>query len=318
MLYDKIYIELYCQNLINTGDYMKELQACSLCPQKCCMDRTQQKGACGVTDKLIIAKAFLHPWEEPCISGEKGSGTIFFSGCNLHCVFCQNHTISQDGFGKETTTKRLAEIMLELQAQGASNINLVTPTPHILHIIEAVAIAKAKGLFLPIVYNTNGYETIEAIELLKGTVDIYLPDIKYYNDKYATKYSKAKDYFNHASKAVKAMIDQVGHPSFDANGLMQKGVLIRHMLMPDMLEDSKSILRWVRDELGDQTYVSLMCQYTPMHKAKQYEEINRTLDDWEYEYIVDFFLKLGLENGYMQEYSSASTEYVPNFDLSGV
>lgn len=297
---------------------MEKLQSCTLCPIKCGINRTKQKGACGVSDKLIVAKAFLHQWEEPCISGDKGSGTIFFSGCNLHCVFCQNYDISQECFGKEIIIAKLAEIMLELQAQGAENINLVTPTPFALHIIEAVAIAKKNGLTLPILYNTNGYETEETIALLEGTIDIYLPDIKYQSDKYSLTYSKAPRYFDYASKAVKAMIRQVGYPDFNENGMMKKGVLIRHMIMPDLQEDSKNILRWIKDELGMSSYVSLMCQYTPMYRADQYEEINRKLDDWEYEYIIAFFFKLGLENGFVQDYSSASTDYIPIFDQSGV
>lgn len=300
------------------GDTMERLKRCTICPVSCDTDRTARKGPCGAGNMLIVSKAFLHQWEEPCISGAKGSGTIFFSGCNMHCVFCQNYDISQDYFGKEVTVERLAEIMLELQAKGAANINLVTPTPHVLHIIQAVKLAKEKGLKLPIVYNTNGYETLETITMLKGTVDIYLPDLKYYNDKYAAKYSKAKNYFSYASAAVKAMLEQVGYPVFDDNGMMRKGVLIRHLIMPDLLDDSKSILRWIRDELGEQTYVSLMCQYTPMHRAAEFEEINRKLDDWEYEYVVDYFFKLGLENGFVQDYSSATTEYTPDFDLSGV
>lgn len=297
---------------------MRELQSCEICPIKCSTDRTKQKGPCGTGDKLIVAKAFLHQWEEPCISGDIGSGTIFFSGCNLHCVFCQNYDISQACFGKEITNERLAEIMLELQTQGAVNVNLVTPTPYALHIIKATKIARRNGLTLPIVYNTNGYETVETIEMLKGTVDIYLPDIKYFNDKYAFKYSKATHYFDYASKAIQSMINQVGYPTFDESGLMKKGVLIRHMLMPEMLEDTKNILSWIRNTLGYQTFVSLMCQYTPMYKAYDHGGINRKLDDWEYEYIIDFFFKLGLENGFVQDYSSATTDYVPNFDLSGV
>jgi putative pyruvate formate lyase activating enzyme len=297
---------------------MRKLAKCTLCPVKCGADRTKNKGYCGVSDKLIVAKAFLHKWEEPCISGDTGSGTIFFSGCNMHCVFCQNHDISQSYFGKEITIQRLSEIMLELQEQGAANINFVSPTPYALHIIEAVACARKSGLKLPIVYNTNGYERVETIERLKDTVDIFLPDIKYYNDYYAQKYSGAKSYFDTATKAVKSMLAQVGYPSFDSSGIMKKGVLIRHMVMPDLLQDSKSIIRWISEELGHQAYVSLMCQYTPMYKASQYEEINRRLEDWEYEYIVDYFFRQGLENGYVQDYSSATTDYVPSFDLSGV
>lgn len=297
---------------------MENLTSCTLCPIKCGTDRTMRKGPCNASDKLIVAKAFLHQWEEPCISGANGSGAIFFSGCNLHCVFCQNHDISQKSFGKEITVLRLAEIMLKLQEQGAENINLVTPTPYVLHIIEAVKIARSKGLILPILYNTNGYETVETIEMLRGTVDIYLPDIKYYTDKYAVKYSKAKDYFGYASRAVLAMLEQVGYPEFDHKGMMKKGVLIRHMIMPELLGDSKSILYWIWDALGNKAYVSLMCQYTPMYNAERYEEINRKLDDWEYEYIIDYFFKLGLENGFVQDFSSATADYVPSFDLLGV
>ena len=194
----------------------------------------------------------------------------------------------------------------------------MTPTPYVLHIIEAVSIAKQKGLTLPILYNTNSYESLETIELLKGTVDIYLPDIKYFDDRYSLKYSKVPQYFNNASDAVMAMIKQVGHPNLDENGMMNKGVLIRHMIMPDLLGDSKNILRWIKNEFGIKVYVSIMCQYTPMYNANQFEEINRKLDEWEYEYIIAFFFKLGLKNGYMQDYSSATTEYVPSFDLSGV
>ncbi len=297
---------------------MENLNSCTICPIKCGTDRTKRKGPCNAGDKVIVAKAFLHQWEEPCISGVKGSGTIFFSGCNLHCVFCQNHDISQEGFGKEISILRLSEIMLELQAEGAENINLVSPTPYVLHIIEAVKIAKNKGLTLTIVYNTNGYETVETIEMLRGTVDVYLPDIKYYTDKYAIKYSKAKDYFSYTSCAVLAMVAQVGYPMFDEKGLIKKGVLIRHMIMPELLGDSKNILHWIRDSLGEKTYVSLMCQYTPMYNADKHEEINRKLDDWEYEYIIDYFFKLGLENGFVQDFSSAVTDYVPSFDLKGV
>lgn len=300
------------------GEEMDGLKKCTICPTGCGTDRTIKKGPCGAGSQITVAKAFLHQWEEPCISGKKGSGTIFFSGCNLHCVFCQNHDISQEDFGRAISIERLAEIMLELQAQGAENINLVTPTPYALHIVQAVKSARANGLLLPILYNTNGYETVETIELLKGTVDIYLPDIKYYSDAYAVRYSKAKDYFEHISAAVKAMINQVGYPVFDEKGMMKRGVLIRHMVMPELLSDSKNILRWIKDNLSKDVYVSLMCQYTPMFRACEFEEINRRLDDWEYEYIVDYFFKLGLENGFVQDYSSAVTDYVPDFDLTGV
>ncbi|MGE5631314.1 MAG: radical SAM protein [Caulobacteraceae bacterium] len=295
-----------------------ELSNCKICPRQCGINRYERKGACGADFSVIASKAYLHQWEEPCISGEKGSGTIFFSGCNLNCVFCQNYQISQELLGKKISNTRLAEIMLELQAQGALNINLVSPTPYAVQIIDAVAIAKQKGLSIPVVYNTNGYETVEIIEKLKGTVDIYLPDIKYYTDTYAVKYSNAKNYFSYTSKAVLAMVRQVGHPVFDDSGIMQKGVIIRHLILPDLLEDSKKILSWIKDNLGAETYVSLMGQYTPLYDAARFEEINRKLEDWEYEFIIDYFFKIGLENGFVQELDSACSDYVPDFDFSGI
>lgn len=294
------------------------LKSCRICPRQCGIDRYAGRGACGAGASVSAAKAFLHRWEEPCITGEKGSGTIFFTGCNMSCVFCQNHEISRGGAGKEISTVRLAEIMLELQSRGAENINLVSPTPYAQHIVEAAAAARWKGLSIPIVYNTNGYETVETIEMLKGTVDIYLPDIKYCSGSYAAKYSKTGDYFKYASEAVKAMLDQVGYPVFDERNVMQKGVLIRHLILPDLLEDSKKILKWIRDNLGKEIYVSLMCQYTPMHNACRYEEINRRLEEWEYDMIIDYFFRIGLENGFAQEHSSAEAGYVPDFDLSGI
>lgn len=208
--------------------------------------------------------------------------------------------------------------MLELQEQGATNINFVSPTPYALHIIKAVSLAKQKGLSLPILYNTNGYESVETIEMLKGTIDIYLPDIKYYSDSYAVKYSNAKNYFDTATKAILAMFEQVGYPVFNDDGIIQKGVLIRHLVLPELLDDSKKILRWIKYNLGEQAYVSLMCQYTPMFNAFKYEEINRTLDEWEYDLIIDYFFEIGLENGFVQEHSSATSDYVPDFNLSGV
>ena len=294
------------------------LKSCRLCPRQCGADRYNGKGACGAGASATAAKAFLHQWEEPCISGEKGSGTIFFSGCNMNCIFCQNYKISREGVGKDISIHRLTEIMLELQSRGAENINFVSPTPYAPHIVEAVAAAKDMGLSVPIVYNTNGYETVETIEMLKGTVDIYLPDIKYYSDYYAAKYSKTGDYFRHASKAVMSMFAQVGYPVFDDRNIMRKGVLIRHLVLPELLEDSKKILKWIRDNLGKEAYISLMCQYTPMYNAHKYEEINRKLEDWEYDLIIDYFFELGLENGFVQEQSSAETDYVPDFDLSGI
>ncbi|MDD4503805.1 MAG: radical SAM protein [Clostridiaceae bacterium] len=294
------------------------LKNCKICPRQCGSNRYKSAGICGAGAEVLAAKAFLHQWEEPCVSGSLGSGTIFFGGCNMKCVFCQNYKISQENFGKKITVERLAEIMLEMQEQGAHNINLVSPTPYALHIIESVKEAKAAGLSVPVIYNTNGYETTETIKMLKGTIDIYLPDIKYFSDSYAIKYSNAKHYFEYATKAVLEMVEQVGYPIFDSKGIMQKGVIIRHLILPDLMSDSKKILEWIKDNLGRQAYVSLMCQYIPMFNAAKYGEINRKLDEWEYDLIIDYFFKIGLENGFIQENSSASNDYVPDFDLAGI
>ena len=294
------------------------MNKCSLCPRECGADRNIKPGFCGAGSEVLAAKAFLHRWEEPCISGEAGSGTIFFSGCNMKCVFCQNHQISQEHHGKKITAGRLADIMLELQAQGALNINLVSPAPYALHIIEAVSSARKNGLSVPIVYNTNGYDSVKTIEMLKDTIDIYLPDMKYYQDSYAVRYSGTKDYFRHASASIMKMFEQAGNPVFDENGIMQKGVLIRHLVLPELHADSKRILKWIRDNLGDQAYVSLMCQYTPMYGACKYEEINRRLEDWEYDLVIDYFFEIGLENGFVQDFTSATEDYTPDFDLSGI
>jgi putative pyruvate formate lyase activating enzyme len=298
---------------------MKELlKNCKICPRGCGANRFISKGACGAGSEIMAAKAFLHQWEEPCISGTHGSGTIFFSGCNMKCVFCQNHDISQQGFGKAITVERLAEIMLELQNKGASNINLVTPTPYALHIIEAVALAKRHGLALPIVYNTNGYETAEMIEMLKDTVDIYLPDIKYFSPVYSSRYSGVSDYFAVASKAVLSMYNQAGYPEFDEAGMLTKGLLIRHLALPGLTEDSSQIFKWIRESIGKYAYVSLMCQYTPMYKAFSFEEIDRKLSSEEYERVIESFFEAGLENGFMQEAESATSRYTPVFDLLGI
>jgi putative pyruvate formate lyase activating enzyme len=294
------------------------LKNCKICPRQCGINRFEKTGVCGADAEVLAAKAFLHQWEEPCISGEKGSGTIFFSGCNMKCVFCQNHEISQGYLGKEITIDRLAEIMLELQAAGAANINFVSPTPYAIHIIKAVSIAKQMGLNLPIVYNTNGYETVETIEMLKGTVDVYLPDVKYFNDSYSLIYSGVSNYFKQASKSVIAMYDQVGYPEFGENGMIRKGLIIRHLILPGLIEDSKKIFKWIRENIGKYAYVSIMCQYTPMYKSHVYEEINRKISSIEYDDVLNYFLEAGLENGFMQELESASADYTPDFDLLGI
>ena len=298
------------------------LRNCKICPRQCGVNRFEKAGVCGAGAEVLAAKAFLHQWEEPCISGEKGSGTIFFSGCNMKCVFCQNHVISQNTsskfLGKEISTARLAEIFLQLQAQGAHNINLVSPSPYTLHIIEAVKNAKAVGLHLPVIYNTNGYELEETIEALNGIVDVYLPDIKYFNDSYSQKYSGVSDYFKQTSKAVKAMYDQVGYPEFDKNGMIRKGLIIRHLILPGLIEDSKKVFKWIRENIGKYAYVSIMCQYTPMYRSHEYKEINRKISLVEYEEVLDCFFEAGLENGFMQELEAASSDFTPNFDFLGL
>lgn len=298
------------------------LKSCRICPRQCGADRYENPGACGAGAEVIVAKAFLHQWEEPCISGGRGSGTVFFSGCNMNCVFCQNHIISQptSGYpsGKAVSTDRLSEIFIELQEKGAHNINLVSPTPYAFHIIEAVRKAKLNGLSLPVIYNTNGYEKPETIEALKGTVDVYLPDLKYYGDSYSRRYSGVRNYFDKASEAIKVMHDQAGYPVFDDEGIIRKGLIIRHLLLPGLGSDSKEVFKWIRKNIGKYAYVSIMCQYTPMYKASEHEEINRGISSAEYDKALDHFFEAGLENGFTQEPESASSEYTPVFDLSGI
>ena len=292
---------------------------CTLCPRNCHVDRTSGKtGYCKMTSTIMAALASVHMWEEPPISGTNGSGTIFFSGCSLRCVFCQNHDISSENYGKAVSTKRLAEIMLEHQAAGVHNINLVTGAHFVPSIIEAVQEARDNGLKIPIVYNSGGYESVETIKMLEGIVDIYLPDIKYYSSELSAKYSNAPDYFQRASEAVKEMYRQTGENVFDENGLLKKGVIIRHLVLPSCKSDSFKILDWIRSEIGEGAYVSLLNQYVPVYRASEFKEINRRLMSLEYTRVLDHFFDIGLKNGYMQEKSSASSKYTPLFDLSGL
>lgn len=292
---------------------------CSICPRNCRIDRTKgQIGYCQSGHEIKAALASVHMWEEPPISGSCGSGTIFFSGCNLRCVFCQNYTISSENSGKTISTERLSEIMLEQQAKGVHNINLVTATHFIPSIIKAVQKAKNNGLKIPIVYNTGGYEKVESIKMLEGTVDIYLPDIKYFSSELSLKYSGASDYFDYASEAVLEMYHQTGNNIYDDNGIMKSGVIIRHMIMPSHKEDSYKVLDWIRDNIGTEACVSLLSQYTPAYNAEKYKEINRKLMSLEYTRVIEHFFDIGLKNGFMQEKSSAESKYTPIFDLSGL
>lgn len=289
---------------------------CNLCPRSCGVDRDKGTGFCGTRHAVSVAKANLHMWEEPCISGVKGSGTVFFSGCNLRCVYCQNYSISQKNFGREITIEQLGDAFLFLQQKGAHNINLVNPTHFILQIRESLL--KVKGLEIPVVYNSNAYETLEGLRLMEGLADVYLPDFKYYSSDISMKYSSAPDYFSVATGAIFEMFRQVGLPTIDDDGMIKKGLIIRHLILPGLVGESIKILDWIRDNLPKGIYISLMSQYTPYYKAESYPEINRRITRWEYEKVLNHFFKLGLENGYVQERDSAVEEYIPDFDLEGI
>lgn len=295
------------------------LKDCVLCPRECHVDRTAGKrGYCKASDELVVARAALHMWEEPCISGEEGSGTVFFSGCALGCIYCQNRNIAQGLAGKKITIERLAQIFIELQDKGANNINLVTPDHYVLHIIDAIDIARTRGLAIPIVYNCSGYEKVESLRLLEGYVDIYLPDLKYISDEPAVKYSNCRDYYKVAVKAIEEMVRQVKEADFDERGMMQKGVIVRHLLLPGYLEDSKRIIKYLYESYGDRIYISIMNQYTPMAQSRLYPELNRKITEAEYEELVDYAIEIGVENGFIQEGETASESFIPEFNGEGV
>lgn len=295
------------------------LEKCTICPRNCKVNRLEGNvGFCKCDDKIKIALVSSHYFEEPCISGKEGSGTIFFSNCNLRCIYCQNHEISQEGVGKEVSIERLSEIFLEQQARNLNNINLVTPTMYVYQIIEAIKIAKSKGLNIPIIYNSNGYENVETIKALEGYIDVYLPDLKYYSDELAEKYSQAPNYFKVATKAIKEMYNQVGSITFSEKGMIQKGVIIRHLILPNHTQNTKNILKWINDNFKDDIYVSIMAQYFPTYKATDDRLLNRKLTQKEYKEIENYMYIIGLENGYMQELGKHEEEYVPIFDLRNV
>lgn len=295
------------------------LSQCLICPRKCGIDRTaNQFGFCRAPYLPKVALVSRHDWEEPPISGTKGSGTVFFSHCNLGCVFCQNHEISQNGFGQEISIDRLAEIFLEQQERGFHNVNLVSAVQFIPQVAKALKIAKEKGLSIPVVYNSNGYESKEGLKLLEGLVDVYLPDFKYWDNQLGQTYSNCAHYREAAATAILEMRRQVGTDILDENGLMKKGIILRHLVLPGQYKDSCKVLDWVKEHLGEETFVSLMSQYTPMHKAKEIKALSRKLTTFEYEKVVDHFFATGLKNGFMQKRSSATSEYTPTFDLSGV
>ncbi len=297
----------------------EKLEVCNVCPRNCNVDRANGKiGYCKCNDKVKVALVSTHDFEEPCISKINGSGTIFFSNCNLNCMFCQNYEISQLGKGREITIDRLAEIFIEQQRRGVNNINLVTPTMYAYQIIEAIKIARNKGLNIPVIYNSNGYESVQTIKDLNGYIDVYLPDFKYYSDEIAIKYSKAPHYKEIATKAIKEMYNQVGPAQFDENGIIKKGVIIRHLILPNHVQNSKNILKWIKENMPQDVYVSVMAQYFPTYKAKEDDLLNRKITIREYRAVENYLYSLELENGYMQDLGKHEEEYVPEFDFRNV
>ena len=294
---------------------MEMLKSCNLCPRSCNIDRTKTFGICQVSDKVKVARAALHFWEEPCISGNNGSGAVFFSGCSLHCVFCQNEEISHGKVGQEITIEELAGLYIDLQNQGANNINLVTGTHYIPQIVESVTIARKKGLNIPIIYNTSGYETVESLRLLEGIVNTYLPDFKYMDNSLALKYSHAKDYPDVAKEAIAEMVSQCGKPQFDNNGFIKSGVIVRQLLLPGHVKDAKNIVKYLHETFGDRIYISMMSQYTPMPQiAANYPELNRRVTKREYDSLINYAIDLGVENAFIQDRAVAKESFIPEFN----
>lgn len=296
------------------------LKECRLCPRECGVNRLEgQRGRCGAVGETVkVARAALHYWEEPCISGSRGSGAVFFSYCPLGCVYCQNREISWGDAGKEIAVSRLAEIFLELQGKQAHNINLVTPTHYVPQIILALREAKEKGLSIPVVFNCGGYEKPETLKLLEGLVDVWLPDFKYVSTEHAAKYSGAADYLENAKAALSEMVRQAGKPVFDIHGIMTRGVIVRHLVLPGMSKESKKILRYLHRTYGDRIYLSIMSQFTPLENVRDYPEIDRTVTESEYENLLDFAVNIGIENAYIQEGGTADESFIPPFDCEGV
>ena len=298
---------------------MNKYENCLLCPRKCGINRrTGQTGVCGVSSEIMVARAALHYWEEPCISGKRGSGAVFFSGCSLHCVFCQNREISDGKEGKVISKERLSDIFMELAGKGANNINLVTPGQYIPDIVWAVNDAKSRGMKLPIIYNTSGYENVTELKLLEGIVDVYLPDFKYMDSTLSAMYSRAKDYPSVAKQALSEMVRQQPDVVIDdATGLIQKGVIVRQLLLPGHVNDAKAVLKYLYDTYHDHVYISMMSQFTPI-ALKDYPEINRTVTRREYERLVDYALEIGITNAFIQEGDVAKDSFIPAFDCEGV
>lgn len=293
-------------------------KSCKLCPRECSIDRSVKKGYCKTADKLLVVRAALHMWEEPCISGDNGSGTVFFGGCSMGCIYCQNAEIRDGKTGKEISTERLAEIFFELKHQGANNINLVTPTHFVPHIIKALDIAKTQNLNLPIVYNTSGYEKTETLKMLDGYVDIYIPDFKYYHVESAMKFSNAPNYTEYVKPAIEEMVRQAGIPKFFKNGIMSKGVIVRHLLLPSHIEESKKIIKYLYDTYVDKIFISIMNQYTPMPQVATHPTLKNRITEEEYDELIDYAVDIGVQNGFIQEGETAAESFIPPFDNQGV
>lgn len=294
--------------------------SCQLCPRNCKADRQHgQTGFCHMPADLKVARAALHMWEEPCISGKAGSGAVFFSGCSVGCVFCQNHAIAAGQSGKRISIERLADIFLELQTKGANNINLVTPEHYAPSIALALAMAKAKGLHLPIICNCSGYSSLTALRILSDHVNVWLPDFKYYSPELSRKYSHAPDYFTVACQALQFMYEQAGDPVFDDNGIIQKGIIVRHLTLPGCMEDSRKVIHYLHETYGDKIYISIMNQFTPVSELlSDYPELNHTISASDYDALVDYTIDIGVENGFIQEGETAKESFIPPFDNEGV
>ena len=300
-------------------NWKKWYRECSLCPRECGVNRLNgRKGFCGQTASLKVARAALHMWEEPCISGTNGSGTVFCSGCHLGCVFCQNGQISRGSNGKEISIIRLAQIFMELQEKGAHNINLVTPTHFVPQIIEALRISRKMGLHLPIVYNTGGFEKLDTLQMLDGWVDVYLTDFKFMDLHLARRYANEEGYSFYAAKALEEMYRQTGEPVFDEDGMMTKGIIVRHMVLPGQAMDSRRIIDYIYDTYGDKVFLSLMNQYTPSGNLEKYPELKVKVKTKVYERLIDYTLRKGVENAFIQEGQTAKESFIPDFDGEGV
>ncbi len=297
----------------------KMMSACTLCPRECHVDRSsEKKGFCGMDGTIYLARAALHMWEEPCISGTKGSGAVFFSGCGLRCCFCQNHDIAIGSRGLAVSVERLGEIFLELKEKGAANINLVTGAHYVPQIIEALKLARMQGMDLPVVYNSSGYEKLETLKLLEGYVDIYLPDLKYMEPDLAQKFSHAPDYVERAKAAIKEMVRQSGSCQFGEDGYIRRGTIVRHLILPGHTKNSRKVLRYLHETYGEDIYISIMNQYTPVREFGEFKELNRKVTKREYEKVLDAAVEMGIQNGFIQEGETASESFIPEFDYEGV